>query len=349
MDVLFTRGVVAAAAASGLAAATCALSRRAERRAPRLGGTIVVDGVSLHYTDAGSGPPVVFLHGAKGSAYDAALSIGPELARAYRVVTFDRPGAGYSGRAGTQSGAPHVQAAVLHGALRALGVERPVVMAHSAGAPIALALALAHPGDVAAVVTLGGYVFSARDPAHAFSRLFTVPVLGALVCRTVVTPLGHLLAPAVLRHVFAPDPPDPAYAHLAPGLALRPERMNGDARDLPVIERGLRELAPRYAQLKTPVVAVHGVADRVVGAAQAVRLCELVPHGDLVLLEETGHMPHFTRPHAVLEAVTLAWRRAADIDRGPGERPPAGSSPVRTTMARLRRSRPRRTLRPWSR
>lgn len=310
MDLLATAGIVIATALAGLAVATLFLARRAERRAPRLGRTIVVDGVPLHYTDAGEGPPVVFLHGAKGSVYDAALSVGPALARAHRSIAFDRPGAGYSGRAGADSGSPHVQAALLHLALRELGVARAVVVGHSAGAPVALALALAHPGDVAAVVTLGGYVFSARDPSRVPNRLLTLPVVGTLLRWTVVVPLGSLLARAVVHHIFFPDPSDPAYARMAAGLALRPGSLAGDARDLPAIEAGLRDLAGRYAGLETPVVAVHGLADYVVSAGQAVRLCQLVPRCDLVLLEETGHMPHFTRPDAVLEAVALAWDRA---------------------------------------
>jgi len=310
MDVLMTLGVVALAVLAALATATAALVRRAEHRAPPLGRSVLVDGIELHYVDAGAGPPVVFLHGAKGSVYDAVLSLGPALTRHHRFVAFDRPGAGYSGRAGAGNGSPQVQAELLHGALQALGIERPVIVAHSAGAPVALALALDHPEAVAAVVTLGGYVFSARDPARAPNRLLTAPVVGAVMLWTLIVPLGHLLARVVVRHVFAPDPPDSVYTRLAPGLALRPALLAGDARDLPAVEAGLRSLARRYVDLETPVIALHGLADFVVSAAQAVRLCQLVPRCDLVLLEETGHMPHFTRPDAVLDAIALARRRA---------------------------------------
>jgi pimeloyl-ACP methyl ester carboxylesterase len=323
MDTLLVLGTLVAVSLAGLALTTRVLVYRAERRAPRLGETLNVDGVPLHFTDTGGGPPVVFVHGAKGSVYDAAYSIGPALAREHRVVAFDRPGAGYSGRARVRSGSPLVQAELLHLALHALGIRRAVMVAHSAGAPVALALALGHPADVAAVVTLGGYMFSIRDPARAPNRLLTLPVLGTLVRWTVVAPLGLLLSRVVLRHVFAPDPPDPAYARLAPGLALRPAHMASDAHDLPDVEEGLRALAPRYAEIGTPVVAVHGLADRVVSAAQAVRLCERVPHADLVLLEETGHVPHFTRPDAVLDAVALAWRRAGERGTFASPRVPA--------------------------
>ena len=32
---------------------------------------------------------------------------------------------------------------------------------------------------------------------------------------------------------------------------------------------------------------------------------------ELVLLEEVGHLPHFTRPEAVVDAVDAAWRQAS--------------------------------------
>jgi pimeloyl-ACP methyl ester carboxylesterase len=293
---------------------------RARRRAPRLGETLVVDGVSLHYLESGSGPPVVFLHGAKGSVYDAMLSVGPELARRYRFVAFDRPGSGYSGRAPRHNGSPAVQADLIDSALRGLGVERPVIVAHSTGAAVALALALARPERVAAVVTLGGYVFSARRSGGHPGRILAVPVLGPLLRATVVVPLGLALAPPVLRHVFAPGPVDAAYARVATSLAVRPGHLAADSAEVADVELGLRDLAPRYGELRVPLVAVHGLADEVVSSGQSVRLCQLAPDGELVLLDDAGHQPHFTRPDAVLEAVDEAWRRAAAEARG-DERP----------------------------
>jgi pimeloyl-ACP methyl ester carboxylesterase len=272
---------------------SAALLWRARRRAPRLGEALDVDGVPLNYIDRGSGPPVVFLHGAKGSVYDATLSVGPELARLYRFVAIDRPGSGYSGRA------PHHN------------VERPVLVGHSTGAAVALALALAHPARVAAVVTLGGYFFSARGEGAHPGRILNIPVLGPLLQATIVVPLGLTLAPLVLRHVFAPGRVDEPYARVATSLAVRPGHLAADSAEIADVEQGLRKLAPRYGELGVPIVAVHGLADGVVSSGQSVRLCQLAPRCELVLVDDAGHQPHFTRPEIVLEAVATAWRRAA--------------------------------------
>ena len=290
---------------------SAALLWRARRRAPRLGEALDVDGVPLNYIDRGSGPPVVFLHGAKGSVYDATLSVGPELARLYRFVAIDRPGSGYSGRAPHHNGAPTVQADLIDAALQRLGVERPVLVGHSTGAAVALALALAHPARVAAVVTLGGYFFSARGEGAHPGRILNIPVLGPLLQATIVVPLGLTLAPLVLRHVFAPGRVDEPYARVATSLAVRPGHLAADSAEIADVEQGLRKLAPRYGELGVPIVAVHGLADGVVSSGQSVRLCQLAPRCELVLVDDAGPQPHFTRPEIVLEAVATAWRRAA--------------------------------------
>ena len=85
-----------AMALAGAAALTRLLVRRAERRYPRPAGAVVVDGVELRYTEAGTGTPVVLVHGLLGSTYDFGPALTGRLARHHRVVALDRPGNGYS-------------------------------------------------------------------------------------------------------------------------------------------------------------------------------------------------------------------------------------------------------------
>jgi hypothetical protein len=113
-------GVIAAALA--YAALIAWRTRRAERQNPAVGGMVDVDGVRLHYVDRGSGPAVVVLHGNGSMIEELAASGVLELAaRRSRVIAFDRPGFGHLVRA-----------------LRVLGVEQPIVLAHSWGTLVAL-------------------------------------------------------------------------------------------------------------------------------------------------------------------------------------------------------------------
>ena len=158
LPALLALGAVAAAVIAALAVRSQA--RRAERENPPTGQFIEVDGVRLHYMDRGRGEPVVLLHGNGSMAQDFDLSGVLDIAAGrYRVIAFDRPGYGHSARPRDRLWTPDAQAKVLHEALVRLGVERPIVVGHSWGTLVALALSLRYPEDVKSLVLLSGYYF----------------------------------------------------------------------------------------------------------------------------------------------------------------------------------------------
>ena len=66
-------------------------------------------------------------------------------AQNYRVIVFDRPGFGYSDRPRNVVWTPTAQAELINGALHRLGVSHAIVLGHSWGASVAVALALKYP------------------------------------------------------------------------------------------------------------------------------------------------------------------------------------------------------------
>src|SRR6478735_1203675 len=138
--------LIALAAASGavlgIAAWVRARARRAEREHPPPGRYAYIDGVRLHYVMRGEGTPVVLLHGNAVTQADfQASGLMDQLARRHQVVAFDRPGFGHSSRPRDRLWTPTAQAEVLHRALIGLGIRRPVVVGHSMGTMVALAMA----------------------------------------------------------------------------------------------------------------------------------------------------------------------------------------------------------------
>ena len=93
-------GGAATAALGALALANRAAARRAERQHPPEGGFIEVDGVRLHYSDRGAGRPVVLVHGnaVAGDDWNTSGVADLLLRDGHRVIAFDRPGFGHSGR-----------------------------------------------------------------------------------------------------------------------------------------------------------------------------------------------------------------------------------------------------------
>ncbi len=97
------------------------------------------------------------------------------------------------------------QAALLHDAFASLGVEKPIVVGHSWGALVALALALDHPDDIAGLVLISGYYYpTARVDAALFAPA-AIPVIGDLMRYTVSPLVGRAVAPKLVEKMFSPE------------------------------------------------------------------------------------------------------------------------------------------------
>src|SRR4051812_39120820 len=134
----------------------------AERKNPPIGVFTECDGVRLHYIERGdaAAPCVVLFHGNGTMIQDLVLSgLVDRLAHNYRVVCFDRPGFGYSDRPRTRIWTPTTQASLFEKALDQLGVRNPVVLGHSWGTLVAIALALRRGYAVSGLVLVSGYYF----------------------------------------------------------------------------------------------------------------------------------------------------------------------------------------------
>src|SRR5882762_689756 len=127
----------------GLALFTVLVARRAETLAPPIGRFIEVDGARLHYLDRGTGPVVVLVHGLGGNLRNF-YGLVYKLAAGCRVVAVDRPGSGYSTVSGEHP-TLSAQATIIARFLHRLGLDRPLLVGHSLGGALALALALDHP------------------------------------------------------------------------------------------------------------------------------------------------------------------------------------------------------------
>jgi len=113
----------------------------------------VIDGATLEYEVAGTGEPVVFIHGALIADAFRPLVAQPSLAQHYQLITYHRRGyVGSSRPSGPLSFAQ--QAADCRALLRRLGVERAHVVGHSFGGSVALQLALDAPEVVYSLALL---------------------------------------------------------------------------------------------------------------------------------------------------------------------------------------------------
>lgn len=116
-----------------------------------------VDGIEVHYQQAGRGPDVVMVHGLLSSLAFWYLHALPILAREFRVTVYDLRGHGLSEMPGRGYTSAHL-ASDLHGLADRLGLERFHVVGHSYGGAVALHFALRCPDRVLSLVAADAQV-----------------------------------------------------------------------------------------------------------------------------------------------------------------------------------------------
>lgn len=309
----------ATAAGGGLWLGYLAARKRADdaavaRRYPPLGRLVPIKGGVIHLLDQPGprpdAPTVVLIHGASGNLRDFGFGFTERLRARYRVVAVDRPGFGHSSRGDrARAHRPDVQAGMLRAAIRAIGVDRALLVGHSFGAAPALAWALDAPETVLGVVSLAGVSHPFPGSVGALYELGAAPILGgwtSLAARKLYT---EDRAQRSVARIFAPDAPPPDYGEtVGVDLALRPDTFRANAMDLTHLKAFLAQQQPRYAALAAPVEIVHGDADKIVWASiHGAALAEEAPAARLTLAPGVGHMPH----HAAADLCAAAIDRIA--------------------------------------
>ena len=280
-------------------------TRQAEQDNPPDGNFIEVDGVQLHYVDRGEGPALVLLHGNGVTAKDFDLSgLSGKAATRYRVIAFDRPGYGYSERPRGRIWTPIAQARLLHKALQKIGVERAIVLGHSWGTLVALAMALEFPAYVRGLVLLSGYYYPSLRLDVPWLSAPAIPVLGDLMRYTISPLLGRLMWPAFAKRVFKPSAVPDRFDELSAWMMLRPSQLLASASESALMIPAAMMLRKRYAELSMPVMIIAGKDDRMVSLHRnSARLHSALPHSDLRVQPGVGHMLHYTATDEILAAI----------------------------------------------
>jgi pimeloyl-ACP methyl ester carboxylesterase len=287
-------------------------ARVAEAAFPPEGRIMTVDGTRVHCLIRGSGPDLVLIHGASGNLRDMSFALIDRLARDYRVIAFDRPGLGHSARLGRRGASIGGQAALLRRAAAKLGVTRPVVMGQSYGGAVALAWAVDAPESLAALVLVSAPAYPWPGGLPWLYKITAHPLLGPLAVPALAAWVPEAYLDRAVAGVFAPQAEPPGYArHIGAALTLRAATLRENALQRASLKAELAALSQRYDRLRMPVEILHGGADATVGLAiHSEPLARALPAAHLQILDGIGHMPHHSRPGAVVEAIHRAARRA---------------------------------------
>lgn len=293
--------------ATALLAATAAWvayrAHRAEQDETGPGKFVDIDGVRLHYIERGKGSPVVLLHGNAVRLEDfQACGLIDRLAERHRVIAFDRPGFGHSERPRDRLWTPVAQAALLHKALTQLGVEQAVVLGHSWGTLVAIALALREKNFVQRLILVSGYYFPTARLDAVLTAPVAIPVFGDAMRYTVSAVFTRLMLGRSIKAMFAPQPVPPQFLPiLSREMLVRPGQIRANAEDAAFMVPGARTLSKRYSELTMPVSIFAGADDKIVAPGnQACKLHALLGHSELIVVPGRGHMLHYDVPEQLM-------------------------------------------------
>ena len=242
----------------------------------------------VHYWEAGSGRPLVLLHGGGPGATgmtNYSQNIGP-LSTQFRVIAVDMPGWGDSDTPTEPSGYDHT--AILIELLDELRIERAALVGNSMGGLTSVAAATYHPDRVSHLITMGAPApFPALLTPHGPSE--GIKVLAQAYAETTPANMKKLVQVMCYDSSFATDELAEARAkaaltkpgHLRAWLERSRSNRNG------VLTHAA--LGTQIQNITAPTLIIQGYDDRVVHFESALHFIANIPESRVVLLNHCGH------------------------------------------------------------
>lgn len=288
-----------------LALFTAFVARKVTQAFPPTGQFMEVDGERLHYRSLGEGPALVFVHGLAGQMKNFEYLPLEELAKRWRVILVDRPGAGRSPRRDAGKAGVAAQGRLIAHFIRQLALPRPpLLVGHSLGGAVSLSAALQDPQAIAGLALIAPLTHFVADVPEPFRALaIRTPWLRKLVGHTLAVPFGILNARKTLALIFGPEPAPHDFPVRGGGLlGLRPSAFEASSQDMVAVEEDMPAQEQRYGELRLPVHMLYGEGDQVLDwRVQGEALKARIPQLDLTVIPG-GHMLPVTQA-----AATAAW------------------------------------------
>jgi pimeloyl-ACP methyl ester carboxylesterase len=300
--------VAGAALCCGVALLALSSTDGRQTRPPHRAGTVQVGALRLRFVRAGSGVPVVLLHG-YGESLLAWEMVFDRLAHDADVVALDLPGFGLSSKPASGYTADSV-ATVVFGFLDQLGIQRFVLVGHSLGGVVATAMAVRDPPRIlglalvdAALVTPWALAETSDSSRTGASLRRVIAEYEKVRGRFNSVHDVDWMAEDSADAAYQPAS-DPAYA-----VALSAVLRHFD----------FAFLTPEGARrLTMPVQLIWGALDPVIPAQVGRSLAGRLPDASLAVLPRTWHRPQTERPvevARVLGAFVNTARLAATASR----------------------------------
>lgn len=281
-------------------------SRLSERRGETMCEFVQVAEARVRYESAGSGDPLILLHGLVGSSQNWRRNV-EAFAQHSTVYALDLPNMGGSSRVPGLNASLAATADRLAATMDALGLPTADIAAHSHGGAVALMFAARHPDRVRRLI-----LFAPANPfCNLGDRLLHFYSMRIGLCFAKLIPFLPLRWKAIALERMYGDRqrvPADALAGYVDGLHV-PGTID---HVMQIVARWRIDMASLRTQLGTmlevPTLLIWGDRDRAVGLESAVELRRSLPAAELVTLPGVGHIAFEEVPETV-NATVARWMK----------------------------------------
>jgi len=242
-------------------------------------------GLHYVYLEGGQGEPLMLLHGF-GADKDNFVRVARFLTPHYRVIIPDNLGFGESGHPADADYKPDSQAARLRSLAHALGIRKVHLGGSSMGGHISLMYAALYPDEVQSLWLLDpGGIWSA--PSGELQKIIAQGGENPLMAKT-EDDFARIFAFVMSKPPFIPRP--------MLNVMARERMRNYDLEKRIFEELSSDSIEKKVTGLKTPALIVWGENDRVISAATAGVLHNLMPDSRVIIMPGVGHLPMIEEP-----------------------------------------------------
>jgi pimeloyl-ACP methyl ester carboxylesterase len=280
---------------------------------PEYSRFIDVDGVRVHYQDAGdeNAPALVLIHGFASSTLVWSKVFLRLAQEGYRVIAVDMLGYGYSAKPKNGEYTIAGQAKLLVGLLDRLGISLATFVGSSYGGAVAATCALDYADRVEKLV-LVGTVNNNRPLAFKLMRVFGSPVFGDVVSPLLIGSrrlLRRRMKRVYDRHAWVLDERRVQARHL-------PLRAASTQRAIIRTVRGwdAERISTDAHLISQPTLLLWGENDLEIPLADGERLHEEIPGSRLLVFLNCGHLPHEEYPEAFSDVVVGFCKESAGAE-----------------------------------
>lgn len=252
---------------------------------PEIGTSIRAAGVMTNYHEAGSGTPVILIHGSGPgvSAWSNWRLAVPYLAEQLHVFAYDQLGFGYTELPSQNSYDLERWTEHLLSFMQAVGVTKAHLIGNSMGAAVALATAVTHPEAVDKLVLMGamGVHFPITEGLDTVWG-YTPSIANMKRLIDIFAYDRKLVTDALAEQRYT--------ASIRPGMQEAFSSMFPSPR-----QHGVDELAAyedKLSKVQASTLLFHGREDRVIPLETSLKLVNILPN---VQLHVFGHCGHWTQ------------------------------------------------------